>query len=190
MGHGEVAEMSLTAGEVMIKARLYLKDTAKNSYSDAELYEGINDALRIFAEEAARAEDYNGAFSNHAALTLTSGSVALPNDFIRIKRLFSANGELLRVINDTPSASEFAVKGGSLLSGETAVSLYYYCYPGPVTQQTDRIDVAASMLTPLAKAAAACISGSDSAALVAAQYFAGGVKVNLRPENSGTQSTE
>ena len=165
----------MKAGSILIKTRHYLRDLQNAKFSDWEIYQGINDALRIFAEEAARMYDGIGAFSSVAVLTMGSGdSALLPENYIRIKRAYGATGkELLRVITDTPGEGEFAVRGGSIMSGETAITLHYFCYPGKVDQPEDVIYLPDSMLIAVAKIAAACVAGSDSVMIQVAQYFSG-----------------
>ena len=165
----------MKANTVLIKTRHYLRDLQNAKFSDWEIYQGINDALRIFAEEAARMYDGIGAFSSVAVLTMGSGdSALLPENYIRIKRAYGATGkELLRVITDTPGEGEFAIRGGSIMSGETAITLHYFCYPGKVDQPEDVIYLPDSMLIAVAKIAAACVAGSDSVMIQVAQYFSG-----------------
>lgn len=164
----------MEANTVLIKTRHYLRDLQNVKFSDWEIYQGINDALRIFAEEAARMYDGSGAFSAVAALTMSGDSALLPENYIRLKRAYGATGkELLRVITDTPGEGEFAIRGGSIMSGETAITLHYFCYPGKVDQPEDIIDLPDSMLIAVAKIAAACAAGSDSVMIQVAQYFSG-----------------
>jgi len=44
----------MIANDVMYKVRLYIGDTDKSKMSDWEIINGINDALRLMAEESAR----------------------------------------------------------------------------------------------------------------------------------------
>lgn len=164
----------MEANTVLIKTRHYLRDLQNVKFSDWEICQGINDALRIFAEEAARMYDGSGAFSAVAALTMSGDSALLPENYIRLKRAYGATGkELLRVITDTPGEGEFAIRGGSIMSCETAITLHYFCYPGKVDQPEDIIDLPDSMLIAVAKIAAACVAGSDSVMIQIAQYFSG-----------------
>lgn len=176
----------MKANTVLIKTRHYLRDLQNAKFSDWEIYQGINDALRIFAEEAARMYDGIGAFSSVAVLTMESGdSALLPENYIRIKRAYGATGkELLRVITDTPGEGEFTIRGGSIMSGETAITLYYFCYPGKVDQPEDVIDLPDSMLIAVAKIAAACVAGSDSVMIQVAQYFSGQPMADVAPQGS------
>ena len=176
----------MKANTVLIKTRHYLRDLQNVKFSDWEIYQGINDALRIFAEEAARMYDGSGAFSAVAALTMGSGDNALlPENYIRIKRAYDSTGkELLRVITDTPGEGEFAIRGGSIMSGETSITLHYFSSPGKVDQPEDIIDLPDTMLIAVAKIAAACVSGSDSAMIQVAQYFNGQPIADAAPQGS------
>jgi hypothetical protein len=185
MGRGEVTEMSVEAGKIIIKTRLLLHDLQKKTYSDWELFQQLNDAARLFAEECARVSDEGGAFTDSATLTIASDAAMLPEYFIKASRAFGANGELLRVFKDTPAAGEYAVRGATLLSGETTVKLKYYRYPDPVSDFDDEIAIPDSMMLPLAKMTAALAAGSDSAAVTAAQYFSG-QKVTTTSNNSSS----
>ena len=174
----------MKANTVLIKTRHYLRDLQNVKFSDWEIYQGINDALRIFAEEAARMYDGSGAFSAVAALTMGSGDNALlPENYIRIKRAYGSTGkELLRVITDTPGEGEFAIRGGSIMSGEPTITLHYFSFPGKVDQPEDVIDLPDSMLIALAKISASCVVGSDTATIQVAQYFSGQPMADVAPQ--------
>lgn len=175
----------MTAGEVFIKVRNYLKDTGKDIFSDWEIYEGINDALRLFAEESAKAGDDKGYFSNTESLVLTNKKVALPTDFVRIKRAFDSSGkELLHIFDHEPNLGEVRILGNTLSSGESSLTLNYYCYPPTVSMYNDAIDLPSSMLLPFSKAAACCVSNTDQAAIMVAQYF-NGEKIQVSQPTTG-----
>lgn len=164
----------MKANTVLIKTRHYLRDLQNVKFSDWEIYQGINDALRIFAEEAARMYDGAGIFSSVISLTMSGDSALLPENYIRIKRAYGSTGkELLRVITDTPGEGEFAIRGGSIMSGEPTITLHYFSFPGKVDQPEDVIDLPDSMLIALAKISASCVVGSDTATIQVAQYFSG-----------------
>lgn len=181
----------MKAGKVLVRTRLYLKDLQKAKYSDWEVYQGINDALRVLAEESAKVSDAEGAFSHTASLSMDGeNSAVLPKDFIRPKRAFAPDGaELLHVFSDTPGEGEFSIRGGSLCSGEGSVSLSYYGYPAPVASAENDICLRGSMLMPLAKIAAACVAGADDAAVQAAQYFSG-QKVSVPADSSEDEKAQ
>ena len=164
----------MKANTVLIKTRHYLRDLQSVKFSDWEIYQGISDALRIFAEEAARMHDGAGIFSSVISLTMSGDSALLPENYIRIKRAYGSTGkELLRVITDTPGEGEFAIRGGSIMSGEPTITLHYFSFPGKVDQPEDVIDLPDSMLIALAKISASCVVGSDTATIQVAQYFSG-----------------
>ena len=164
----------MKARDVLIKTRHYLQDLQSVKFSDWEIYQGISDALRIFAEEAARIHDGAGIFSSVISLTMSGDSALLPENYIRIKRAYGSTGkELLRVITDTPGEGEFAIRGGSIMSGEPTITLHYFSFPGKVDQPEDVIDLPDSMLIALAKISASCVVGSDTATIQVAQYFSG-----------------
>ena len=165
----------MTANTVLIKTRHYLRDLQNVQFSDWEIYQGINDALRIFAEEAARMYDGSGAFSAVAALTMGSGDNALlPENYIRIKRAYGSTGkELLRVITDTPGEGEFAIRGGSIMSGEPTITLHYFSFPGKVDQPEDVIDLPDSMAVPLARITSLLLANKIDEAVALADYFSG-----------------
>ena len=166
--------MSVKAGLILDKVRLQLNDSQKTAKSDWEIFQYISDALREFAEECARVDDKTGTFTAKTSLVMSSGGCALPEEFIKISRAFGPTGEeLLRVFSDVPKAGEFAMRGTQLLSGETSVTLYYYCYPAPVNNYSDMIAIPNSMLLPLVKVASYFANGNDSAAAVTSQYFSG-----------------
>ena len=141
--------MSVKAGLILDKVRLQLNDSQKTVKSDWEIFQYISDALREFAEECARVDDKTGTFTAKTSLVMSAGGCALPEEFIKISRAFGPTGEeLLRVFSDVPKAGEFAMRGTQLLSGETSVTLYYYCYPAPVNNYSDMIAIPNSMLLP------------------------------------------
>ena len=175
----------MKANTVLIKTRHYLRDLQNVKFSDWEIYQGINDALRIFAEEAARMHDGAGIFSSVISLTMSGDSALLPENYIRIKRAYGSTGnELLRVITDTPGEGEFALRGGSIMSGEPTITLHYFSFPGKVDQPEDVIDLPDSMLIALAKISASCVVGSDTATIQVAQYFSGQPIADVAPQGS------
>ena len=173
----------MKARDVLIKTRHYLQDLQSVKFSDWEIYQGISDALRIFAEEAARIHDGAGIFSSVISLTMSGDSALLPENYIRIKRAYGSTGkELLRVITDTPGEGEFAIRGGSIMSGEPTITLHYFSFPGKVDQPEDVIDLPDSMLIALAKISASCVVGSDTATIQVAQYFSGQPMAEVAPQ--------
>ena len=171
----------MKAGNILIKTRQYLRDLQASRFSDWEIYQGINDALRIFAEEASRIYDGAGAFSSVKTLSMgADGKALLPESYLKVKRAYSSDGsELLRVISSAPGEGEFAIRGNVLMSGEPSVKLNYYSYPEKVDQPEDVVDLPESMLLPIAKIAASCAAGSDNATVQVAQYFSGQALSNL-----------
>lgn len=176
----------MKVNDIITKTRLYIGDTSKVMVSDWEIINGINDALRIFAEEAARLYDGGGTFASTATVTIgPNDSALLPENYIRIKRAYGNTGkELLRVITDTPGEGEFSIRGDSIISGEPSVTLHYFGHPGKVDQSEDVIDLPDSMLMAVAKIAAACVVGSDSAMVQVAQYFSGKPMVDATANGS------
>lgn len=178
----------MTAGEIFVKTRLYLRDMGKTIFSDYEIYQGINDALRLFAEESARAYDSEGLFRTSATLALIDGSVAIPPDFIKLIRAFNANGEeLLHIFEGTPGEKEFAINKVNLTSGTPTVKLNYYCYPNTVSAAADTIYLPESMLMAVAKIAAYCVAGSEQAAIETSRYFNGARVETAQPQNGGNK---
>lgn len=172
-GHGEVFIM--TAGEIALKARLYLKDMQMSSVSEWELLQGINDAIRLFAEEFSRVNDPNGVFSKKAEIaTGITDNALLPAGYIKPIKAYALDGrELLRVFREDPMEGEYSVSALNILSGETSVILCYYGYPQWVENYSSVIELPASMTIPVAKVTAICVSGLDSAAVQLARYFTG-----------------
>lgn len=163
--------------EVFAKTRLYLADMQKSSYSDWEVFEGINDALRIVAEtNAANA----GPLLRRSEVLDTggaSGSAKLPEDFLREIKAFGADGsELLNVHNDEPTRGEFGVRGKYLFScpGSGNTTLWYFACPPPVNESTDELALPSSMAAPVAKIARECVLGAMDRAVEAARLFYGG----------------
>ena len=164
----------MKANTVLIKTRHYLQDLQSVKFSDWEIYQGISDALRIFAEEAARMHDGAGIFSSVISLTMSGDSALLPENYIRIKRAYGATGnELLRVITDTPGEGEFAIRGGSIMSGEPTITLHYFSFPGKVDQPEDVIDLPDSMAVPLARITSLLLANKIDEAVALADYFSG-----------------
>lgn len=172
-----------------------MEDTAKRRYSDWEVFSGINDALRLVAEENAKT---NGPlFRKRAALTLDADteSAELPEDFVREIKAFDEEGvELLNVHNDAPLPGEFSVKGVSLRAlatrpkksaalrprpkpsvsrvGDT-VTLWYFSYPQAVKTPEDEIELPASMAVPVAKIACECVKNANDKAAETSAFFYG-----------------
>lgn len=165
----------MKANEIFTKARLYLEDMTKTRYSDWEVFSGINDALRLVAEENAKV---NGPLFRKRAnlnLSIDTTSSELPGDFVKEIKAFDAEGaELLNVHNDEPFEGEFSVKGSSLFAADVFVTLWYFSYPPAVTKPDDEIDLPSSMAMPVAKIACECVKNSNDRAVEMSEFFYGG----------------
>lgn len=165
----------MKANEIFVKTRLYLEDMAKTRYSDWEVFSGINDALRLVAEENAKV---NGPLFRKRAnlnLSIDTTSSELPGDFVKEIKAFDAEGaELLNVHNDEPFEGEFSVKGSSLFAADSPVTLWYFSYPPTLSATDDELDLPSSMAMPVAKIASQCVKSAHNAALESTQYFYGG----------------
>lgn len=165
----------MKAMEIFSKTRLYLGDMSKTRYSDWEVFSGINDALRLVAEENAKVR--GPFFRKRAKLSIgrEKMSAELPEDFVReIKAFGKWDAELLNVQNDEPSFMEFSIKGTSLYAREHAVTLWYFSYPPTITKPDDEIDLPSSMAMPVAKIACECVKNSNDRAVEMSEFFYGG----------------
>lgn len=170
----------MQAKEIYSKLRIYLGDTVKAKHSDWEVFNGINDALRLVAEENARVG--GPLFRKRAEFTVDSETqqIELPEDFVKEIKAFGEEGEeLLNVHNDEPFEGEFSVKGASLYVVAppepltSTVTLWYFSYPPAVSSVDDEIDIPLSMAMPIAKIARSCVKGQDDAAVEKADFFYG-----------------
>lgn len=162
----------MKAHQIINKARLYLNDMNKTRYSDWELFSGVNDALRMLAEENASTK--GSLFRSSASLSLSGGSVLLPEDFVREVKCFGSEGtELFNVHNDVPLSGEFSVSGEYLFSGDDSVVLWYFCYPERVSSMEDDIKAPDSMLLPISKITAECVKNANESGISMARYFLG-----------------
>ena len=165
----------MKANEIFTKARLYLEDMTKTRYSDWEVFSGINDALRLVAEENAKIR--GPLFRKRVDLSLDPATMSaeLPEDFVKEIKAFDAEStELLNVHNDEPFEGEFSVKGSSLFAADGFVTLWYFSYPPTVTKPDDDIDLPSSMAMPVAKIACECIKNSNDRAVEMSEFFYGG----------------
>lgn len=152
--------------EIAIQTRLAAGDTTKTKYSDWEVYEAINRAVRVIAEY-----DKNTMFRKRVTLTLSNGAVLLPDDYVSVRRIFSSMGkELLRTWNRALASEGYYIDGGSLYSSEGIVSMSYDYCPAPITGPSSAIDMPAQLVRPLAVFAGAMLTG-DSAALAQGYSF-------------------
>lgn len=162
--------------EVAFRARMYANDVQKSRYSDYEVYAAINDAVRIIAREDIHSAHHGISFRRRKEIkgVTPRGGAALPEGYIDSIHAFDADGvELLRVYSDIPKNREYAVRGGAIFSPSAEIELYYYGLPPRVARDEDELDLPEFMMTPVAKTAAALLTGADSSALSAAQYFIG-----------------
>ena len=163
----------MIANDVMYKVRLYIGDTYKSKMSDWEIINGINDALRLMAEESARLS--GSLFRMNSDLTVTNGEVGLPVGYLSLIKAFDGSGiELLNVYTDDPEAGEFGVYGSTLRSGESAVELWYFGYPAAVVSADSTINLPESMVVPLARVASLLLANKIGDAVLMADYFSGG----------------
>lgn len=165
----------MTAGEILLKTRLYLNDMNKTTYSDFQIIEGVNDAMRMLAEENARSR--GPYFRKRISLSLTDGEVSLPDDFLKEVKGFDEDGtELFNVQHDMYAGAlsgEFGISGSKLMSGDSPVVLWYFAYPSDITGATSQIDLPLSFIVPIAKIAASVVVGSDENTVTLSQYFLG-----------------
>lgn len=169
----------MKAMEIFSKTRLYLGDMTKTRYSDWEVFSGINDALRLVAEENAKAG--GPLFRKRTALSLDPESLTseLPDDFVReIKAFGPEMEELLNVHNDAPLLGEFSVKGNSLVATDSPVTLWYFSYPPTLKATGDELDLPSSMAVPVAKIACECVKNSNDKAVEMSEFFYGGTTQN------------
>ena len=162
----------MIANDVMYKVRLYIGDTYKSKMSDWEIINGINDALRLMAEESAR---LNGSlFRMNSDLTIINDSASLPSGYLSLIKAFDSAGiELFNVHTDIPDEGEFSVSGGVLHSGEDNVELWYFGYPSSVISASSEITLPDSYSVPLARVATALIANKIDEAVALADYFMG-----------------
>ena len=165
----------MIANDVMYKVRLYIGDTYKSKMSDWEIINGINDALRLMAEESARLS--GSLFRMNSDLTIINDSANLPSEYLSLIKAFDGSGiELLNVYTDDPEAGEFGVYGGTLRSGESAVELWYFGYPSSVISASSTIDLPESYSAPLARITTALLLNKIEDAVTLAGYFMGNKK--------------
>ena len=165
----------MIANDVMYKVRLYIGDTYKSKMSDWEIINGINDALRLMAEESARLS--GSLFRMNSDLTVTNGEAGLPVGYLSLIKAFDGSGiELLNVYTDDPEAGEFGVYGGTLHSGESTVELWYFGYPSSVISASSTIDLPESYSAPLARITTALLLNKIEDAVTLAGYFMGNKK--------------
>ena len=165
----------MIANDVMYKVRLYIGDTYKSKMSDWEIINGINDALRLMAEESARLS--GSLFRMNSDLTVTNGEAGLPVGYLSLIKAFDGSGiELLNVYTDDPEAGGFGVYGGTLRSGESTVELWYFGYPSSVISASSTIDLPESYSAPLARITTALLLNKIEDAVTLAGYFMGNKK--------------
>jgi len=170
----------MQAKKITDKTRLYLGDMNKAKYSDWEIFNGINDALRVLADESAK--NKGALFRDRETITISSLNAALlPERFISCIKAFDSSGaELFNVHNDDPAAGEFSINGINIMSGEASLVLWYFKYPDQISGFESEIDMPESMIVPIAKVAASSIKQDDTQMVNMARYALG-----LSTEDSG-----
>lgn len=163
---------------IMEKVRHDIKDLSKVSVSDYEIYEAINEALRILAETTKDSDI--PIFRKEALLTITNGRCELPGDFIQMDKVLTSSGEeLLRVLHDSdPGELEYNIVGVDILSGESTLKIWYHGYITGITSSSETagstdIDIPAAWLLPVSQMAALSIAGNKPAMTQIASIFCG-----------------
>lgn len=162
----------MKAKMIYVKTRLYLGDMNETSYSDWEVFHGINDALRMVAEENAKVG--GPLFRSKQTVTMSNNAGLLPEDFIKIIKCFDSTGaELLNIYDDVPLSGEFSISGTAISSATTPITMWYFSYPKDISGMDENIDIPESMLLPVAKIACECVKNENEMTLQIANLFYG-----------------
>lgn len=154
----------MKAGTVASRVRFYIRDTSKNITSDWEIYESINEALRIIAEVNSKSK--GGIFRKSETIVISDGRGLLPEDFLDVNRVFSSDGkEMLAVFSSTPGTLEYSTDGMYIYSGEPSVTIFYFSFHPQILNDISDIEIPESYFTMLARATALVVSGDPNGAL-------------------------
>lgn len=165
----------MDADKVALRVRGYAGDFAKVKYSDFQVVDALNCALRLLAETSAQGG--KTLFRKSDECSVVAGVFSLPDDFVSPVRAYGADGAELLILSESSPADEgeVLIHGDKGYTGEAAVSLVYNALPEEVEALTEEIDLSAAWELPLSRAAAMFLVGDASgAAKMLAAFFGGG----------------
>ena len=115
----------MTVEELLQQVRYAINDTQKVEYTDAELINYVNDALRFVSNELIRLS--SPLMLKTTTLNFIDNSADLPSDFIREEAVI-ANGIVLNSIPATqePGTLNYKILGNKIYSKNNQVLLLYY----------------------------------------------------------------
>ena len=160
--------------KVALRMRGYAGDLAKVQYSDYQVIDALNCALRLLAETSAQGD--RALFRKTDEPVIADGEFDLPDDFVSPIRAFGSDGGELLILSETSPADEgeLLIHGSKGYTGETSVSLVYNALPEEVEALSDEIDLPLAWELPLSRAAAMFLAGDPGGAAKTLASFFGG----------------
>jgi len=139
----------MTVEEFLNQVRYQINDTDKAEYSDTELINYVNDALRFISNELIRLS--SPILLKYTTLSLTDGAADLPSDFVREEGVLDSQGNLLKSYPAIKPADQYGYKiiGDKIYSNNTSLDLFYYALFPFVASLDDEIPVPAYMVNLL-----------------------------------------
>jgi hypothetical protein len=163
--------MTIKIADVQTRARLLANDMGKTKYSDYELETALDAAVDMLCDSLKRYD--SPELVRRTTLTLTDGSVALPDGLICV--VFVEDGQGDEMMCSHYECSElpdhcYRIEGSNLLANEDSVLLAYMKDPTDSTAGT--LDLSDGFLIYLAGMVSNLVKGEVDAASIKAENAA------------------
>lgn len=152
--------------------RYVLQDMQGISISDYELIEAINHAAQLLYSRLSE-QFVSSALKKKILIVDSSGSAALPTDFVRVHQVGLGNGEVaIPTTYDATAEGTYRILGDMFYAPAGSYGLEYYYIPVRVTNLGDNLDVPQSMSARIEEIALAVYSRDINNAEALAQVCA------------------
>lgn len=135
----------MTAQELFAKIRMTpeISDNSRQKFSDYQLAEAVNTVLSIVFN--ALSQSNNELITEEVDLTLINGSVDLPDDFLSVVNVFSANGKLTQQSKSKEvDQYTYRIRKNKIYSANDSIELHYK----PYFVEVDPIDLTTELPVP------------------------------------------
>ena len=131
--------------DIVKSMRYELKDMQGTKISDFELIEAINQAASLLYGRLSDRYIHVG-LKKHVFSVGTTGSTALPIDFVRVYQVFDSDGNLLvPTTGNTSVTGAYRVMNDTFFAPTGSYNLEYYYTPLRVTSLADNLDIPNSL---------------------------------------------
>lgn len=162
--------MAIPATEIAMYMRQFAGDIGRVKYSEDQILIALNLALRFLGEQSSRSKSHLWR-DRKTDIVITDGVGTLPDDLVSVERVFGSGGnELLRIVDDTPSAGEYRLSGSSILTGESGVVLVYNGTHDEIASLASDIDLPPTFTLLLSRIGASALVGDYNGMMSISDY--------------------